>query len=253
VKRFLALVIVGLLLNGLLTACASQAPKTKIQIATDATYPPFESVDDNAHQIVGFDIELIKTIAAKANLEVVFVPLSYAKILDAVSKCTYDGAISAIPISYEGQPQVIFSSPYYALGQVLVVKKGNTEISDRSLLTGKTVGAQKNTASQTEIEKINGAKFKSYFSFKLAFTDLILGSIDAVISDYPEAITYVRKDANNLKMVGDPFAPQDLGIALCNQKTDLLKVFNEQITALKADGTIDKLAQKWIVTGVSQP
>jgi polar amino acid transport system substrate-binding protein len=250
VKRFIAPIIIVLLFNGLLSACTSQTPKTKISIVTDATYPPFESVNEGDHQLIGYDIELMKAIASRANLEVRFVPLSYAKILDAVAQCTYDGAISAIPITNERQPQIVFSNSYYAMGQVLVVKKGNTEITGLDRLAGKIVGTQQNTASQNELEKLTAAKSKLYFSFKLAFTDLILGDIDAVVSDYPEAIAYVRKDANNLKIIGDPFANQDLGIALCNKKTELVKIVNDNITALKADGTLTKLAQKWIITGV---
>lgn len=249
-KRFIALVIIVVLFSGILSACTNQAPKTKISIATDATYPPFESVEENSHQLIGFDIELMKAIATRANLEVQFAPLTYSKILDAVAQCTYDGAISAIPIANDRQPQILFSNPYYTMGQVLVVKKGNTEITGLGQLTGKTVGTQQKTTSEGEVKKIQDAKPKLYFSFKLAYTDLILGAIDAVISDYPEAITYVRKDANNLTIVGDPFGTQDLGIALCNQKTDLIKAINDSIAALKKDGTLEKLVQKWIVTGV---
>ena len=37
------------------------------------------------------------------------------------------------------------------------------------------------------------------------------------------------------------------GIAVCNKKADLVTKLNQGIAAVKADGTLDKLIQKWIV------
>ncbi len=38
----------------------------KIKVASDAAYPPFEMVDEATKELVGFDIDLFKAIAKKA-------------------------------------------------------------------------------------------------------------------------------------------------------------------------------------------
>ena len=49
----------------------------KLLIGTDATFPPFESVDFSKRQIVGFDVDLMNAIAAKAGLQIeIVVPLT---------------------------------------------------------------------------------------------------------------------------------------------------------------------------------
>ncbi len=63
-KKLLLLLTLGLVTASmLLTSCGSNET-TKIRVATDATWPPFEYVNDQK-EIVGFDIDLFKAIAEK--------------------------------------------------------------------------------------------------------------------------------------------------------------------------------------------
>jgi polar amino acid transport system substrate-binding protein len=63
------LIIVSVLVMAgiLLSACGQSASDT-IKVATDATFPPFEIVDEATNELTGFDVELMKAIAAGINL-----------------------------------------------------------------------------------------------------------------------------------------------------------------------------------------
>jgi len=50
-------------------------------------------------------------------------------------------------------------------------------------------------------------------------------------------------------VVGPVFTSESYGIALCNKKADLADKLNKGIAAVKADGTLQKLIDKWIVAG----
>lgn len=250
-KRLPFMVVILFLASTLLGACAPKAP-LKITVATDATFPPFESVNLDSKQVVGLDIDIMKAIADRANFEITWANASYESLLAGMAKCQYDAAISAIPITVELKQQMYFSDTYYAAGQVIVVKKGNTRINGRDTLANMTVGAQQKTSSATEIGNIPGVKFRPYFSFELAFNDLIFGTIDAVVADKPMAMSYVGKPANNLKLVGDEFAVEEFGIAVCNKKDELLKPINDALASLKGNGTLAKLIDKWVVKGGDQ-
>ena len=248
-KRLSVVVVCVLVLSALLAACGGGAAPTKIKIGTDATFPPFETVDEKTKEITGFDVDLIKAVAAKVGLEVEIINVGFDPLLAGIAQCQYDGGIAAITITDERKQQMSFSDPYFDAGQVVVVKKDNANIKGKADLSGKTVGSQIGTTGAIEIEKIAGAKLKTYDSFDLAFQDLINGQIDAVVADNPLSLGYVGKNADKLKIVGDVFTSESYGVAICNKKADLLQKINQGIAAVKQDGTLDKLIQKWIVAG----
>jgi polar amino acid transport system substrate-binding protein len=244
-KRY-PIIFVMVCLASLLMASCAKSPPVKVRFGTDASYPPFETIDISKKQMTGFDLELMKAIAAKANLEVEFVNTGYNKVLEGVAQCQFDGAISAIAISDELSQQMSFSEPYFSIGQVVVVKSGNATITGRDTLAGMTVGAQKGTNSASELAKINGVTVKLYASPDILFQEMINGLIDAAIADKMVALSYANNSANELKIVGDEFAVENYGIAICNQKPDLLKQVNDGLKAVKSNGTFNKLSQKWL-------
>lgn len=257
-KRFSAFAIALFLFSIVLSACSSSGTPTqnptpspaanalKVRIATDPTYPPFESVEQTSKQMIGFDIDLMNAIAVKENLNVEYDTLGYSSLLTAMGQCTYDGAISAITMTDALKEQMSFTDPYFTVGLVVVVKNGNVSISGRDQLSGMTVGVQKGSSSFTDAATIPGAKVKEYQSFDLAFQDLINGLIDSVITDKTTALAYANMQSNNLQIVGSEFAPEDYGIAVCSTNPDLLKKINDGLAAVKADGTLSSLTNKWL-------
>lgn len=135
---------------------------------------------------------------------------------------------------------------------MVTVKSGNTTITGQDQLAGMTVGVQSKTTGETEVAKIQGAKMKSYPTFDLAFKDLTAGLIDAVVADKVTALAYVTLSPNSLKIVGSEFGMESYGIAVCNTKPDLLKKLNDALAALKADGTLASLNDKWLSKPVIQ-
>ncbi len=250
-KRISRTIIAGLLLTLLLTACAGPASGalTPVRIATDPTFPPFEQVDRDSRTLVGFDMDVMRAIGDRARLNVDFVSTSYNILLGSVASCEVDGAISAMAISDDLKATMSFSDPYYSVGQVVVVKKGNLTITGRDTLAGMAVGAQQGDPGAAELQKIPGVQPRLYDSVEMAFQDLIIGLLDAVIADYPQALSYASTPANNLQLVGSEFASKNYGIAVCSRNPAVLQKINAGLAAIKADGTIARLEKKWIVQG----
>ena len=242
-KIFLLLIAVLVLAGMLLTSCSGSA-STKVRVATDATWPPFEYVNDQK-EIVGFDIDLFTAIAEKEGLELEFVNVAFDPLLAGMAQGTYDAAISSITITDERKKGMLFSDPYYAAGQMVVVRKDNTTITGRDTLTGK-VGAQIGTTGAMEVEKVSGATLKTYDDIGLAFQDLMNGQINAVVGDNWLALGYVARNPNALKAVGGTFTSENYGIAVAKGKTDLLAKINSGLAKVKKEGLIETLSQKWI-------
>lgn len=220
-----------------------------VRVATDATWPPFESIDEDTKEMVGLDIELMKAIGERANFQVEFINVSFDTLLTGMAQCQYDAAISAITITPDRAVDFAFSVPYFAAGQVVVVHTGNPEIAGYNNLSNKVVGVQNDTTGDVEAQKIEGAIIKRYDDIELAFQDLMNGQIEAVIADNPLALGIVGKHPDLLTTVGETFTDENYGIAVCRTNTELVERINVALAELISEGYIDGLTQSWIVAG----
>jgi polar amino acid transport system substrate-binding protein len=263
-KRHFINLVAMLCLSIFIAACASsnlptQTPDpnstlTRIRMGVITDLPPFATYDPVKKEASGFDVELLKTIATKADIYVEFVSIytGYNPLLSQVSQCQLAGGISAIPVMDNSTNQMAFSEPYFSSGQVLVVKKGNIKISGLDTLAGMTVGTQVNTLSALELEKMQGIQPRLFDSFYLAFQELINGNIDAVIADHPRAWNYAKVKPNNLKIIGKEFAEVSYAIAFCKDQSETLAKVNTALASMKKDGSLDKLIKKWQLTTYGQ-
>jgi len=221
-------------------------PKLKITVATDATWPPFEYVDETSKEIVGFDIDLMKAIAQEVGLEVEFVNVAWDPLLAGMAAGQYDAAISSMTITEERKKQFDFSDPYYNAGQLIVVRAEQTGIEKPADLAGHVCGAQIGTTGAMEIEKITGATLKTYDNIDLAYMDLVNGQIDAVVADNPLAIGYVNLHKPKLKAVGKPFTEEYYGIAVRKGAPEILERINKGLKIVLGRGIIKQLEDKWL-------
>ena len=246
-KRLLWLLLVGVVVVGLLlSGCAGGGGTGKIRVATDATWPPFEYIQTNTTEIVGFDIDLFDAIAERADLDVEYVNVAWDPLLAGMAQGTYDAAISSITIKPDRLEKMNFSHPYYVAGQIITVLTSNTDITGPETLSGMLVGVQGGTTGDDTATSINRTDVRRYDEIGLAFVALMTNQIDAVICDTPVAYGYVET-YDTLKTVGEVLTTEEYGIAVPKGKEDLLAKINTALDALLAEGIIDQLTQKWLV------
>jgi ABC-type amino acid transport substrate-binding protein len=246
-KRIVILCITGMMvLSLLLSGCTQKI--TTIRVATDATWPPFENVNEQTKQIEGLDIDLFNAIAAKEGLQPNYIKVDFDPLLAGLALCQYDVAISSITITDERKKDMNFSEPYFAAGQILTVRKDESGITGIESLAGKVIGAQIATTGADEAKKIQGASVKTYDDVDQAIVDLLNGQLDAVIADNPLALGYVARNSELLKTAGPVFTNESYGIAVCKKNTNLLARINKGLELVKSEGLIDQLTQKWITS-----
>lgn len=223
----------------------------KIVIGTDATYPPFESVDTATNKITGFDPDLMAEIAKKINITVEFQNATFDTIFTALQSKQYDAVMSAATITEERKKIVAFSDPYIDVGQLVVVAASNTAIKGYAELpSAKAVGVQTGTTGETatiDKAKVPDAQVKRYQTIDLAFADLANGAIDAVVADGPTVGNYLAQPQydGKLKIVGDAFTTESYGIAVNQSDTELLNGINAALKEIKAAGVVDQLKAKY--------
>lgn len=219
---------------------------TTVRVATDATFPPFEIVDETTKELTGFDVELMKAIAEKAGLQLEWSNLPFDSVLAGLAQCQFDLAIAAITITDDRKQQMLFSDPYINAGQIVVIRKGDESIKSKDDLAGKTVAAQLGTTGEIEARKIPNVNYKPYDTYDLAFLDLANGQVDAVIADYPTALGFIGQNPEKLTTVGEVFTDESYGIAVCKNREDLIAPLNAALAELKSQGMIAELEMKWL-------
>jgi polar amino acid transport system substrate-binding protein len=95
--------------------------------------------------------------------------------------------------------------------------------------------------------KLNPKEVHSYENSTTAFDDLRLGDgvrLDAVVSSLP-SILDAEKAGYPIKQVGDPVFYEPLAIAIERGVPELSAKIADAVKAMKADGTLSKLSEKW--------
>ncbi len=243
-KLVMVMVLVSMLVTSLATGCQKSQ---KIVVATDATWPPMEFVDENK-QIVGFDIDLMNAIAKEAGFQVEYRNVAWDGIFAGLAAGEYDAIISSVTITDERRQQYDFSDPYINAGQIVVVR-ADSDITGPETLSGHTVGAQISTTGAFEVQKMAGVTLKEYDEVGLAFEDLVAGRIDAVVCDTPVAADFALQREEyraKLKIVGDSFTEEYYGILVQKGNSELLTKINKGLAAVKAKGIDKDLQEKWL-------
>jgi polar amino acid transport system substrate-binding protein len=246
-------VLTGLVLVGLVFAvvsCAKKAP-SKIVIATDATWPPMEMVDESKN-IVGFDIDLMNAAAKAGGFAVEFKNTAWDGIFAGLEAGKYDAVMSSVTITDERKGTMDFSLPYINAGQIIVVKSEMSGVEKLTDLAGKIVAAQIGTTGAFEIDKVKeGSKItaKTYDEIGLAFEDLANGRVAAVVCDTPVAAQYaLQNDAykGKLKIVGQPFTEEYYGVAVKKGNAKILDVINAGLKKVLDAGENKTIEAKWL-------
>src|SRR5262245_47835947 len=228
----------------------AQAPSTlervraagRVRVGIDATYPPFGMAEGG--EFSGFDVDIARAIARELRVEAELVNASFDGVFPALQNGTFDVVISAVTITPERRATLLFSDPYIAAGQQIVVRR-DSAITGPDNLAGRAVGVQINTTAQFAMEKRPGVTIAKYNTIDLALLDLQNGRLDAVASDGPVLRYMVRSNFPGLKTAGAEYTDEQFGIALAQASDDLRRAVNAALWRLQEHGEYTKIYGKW--------
>ncbi len=221
-----------------------------VRVATDATYPPFEMLDKDKN-IVGYDIDLINEVCTLAKCKAEIKSTAWDGIFPALQKGDFDAVVSGVTITAERDKTMDFSDAYIEVGQVVLVRADEERIKSVNDLADKSVSVQKGTTNDetaTNFQKEGKLKVvKRFPTFDLAVQSLLNRDVDAVLIDNTSASGYMGVNQGKLKIAGEKFTSEGLGIVIREGDKELQGAFNAALKALKENGTLDRLYQKWFV------
>lgn len=265
-KKLFRLLLVAMLICSLVAVagCAQkeepapqqqgQAPaetKKVLRVGTQATYAPFEFVDKDSGEFVGFDMDLIRAIGKVQGYEVEIQSMGFDALIPALQTDKVDVTISAQSITEERLKAIDFSEPYFNGGLIVAVRADNNDIKGYDDLAGKRLAAEVGTigadASEKLKEKDPKTEVRIFDNIGEAFMELEKGGADGVINDWAVTDYYMTTTGKGkIKTVGEVFQADDqYGIGVKKGNTEILNLINDGLAKLKDSGEFDEIYKKW--------
>src|SRR5690625_4166138 len=214
-------------------------------VATDNGYVPFEYIDDETGELIGFDIDLITALAEEAGIEIEFETLEFDGIVAGISSGRFDIAIAGMTITEERQESIDFTQPYYEAGLILAVTEDNDEIQSIDDGEGKVVATRTGSTSEAYLQENTDAQIEAFPQIIEGYQNVLAGRADAVLYDLPNVLFYSEAEADGrLKTVGEKLTGEDYGIAF-PKGSELRDVIDDALTTLKENGTYDDIYEEW--------
>lgn len=225
---------------------------------TDPTYPPNEYKDPSG-KIVGFDVELFDAVAAKLGLKTQYVASTFDNIIPSVIGGTYQVGVSSFTDNPEREQRVDMVS-YFNAGTQWVATAGEKVTPDDAC--GLTVSVQTGTVQVDDLQArsdectkagkqpITIQKFDAQAD---ATTAVILGKVNAMMTDYPVAVDAVKQSKGKVELVGDQYKSAPYGYAIGKGQGTLAQAVRGALQAVIDDGTYTSILSRWGVSAGAVP
>lgn len=231
----------------LCTCCFWRKTQTKSYVIYRSNTIEGVNIQGKETSLQGFLDDLFYEIAKRKGFKIELRTMPNTKLRALLDRKEADAVIGTIDLTPQNQKVYLYSDSIYAFGPVMVIR---VEDSYKSLgeLKDKFVAFDRNYAGYLEGRNDVAFIFKPYDQMTLAMEDLINGKIDAVVCDSFVAYQYVNSFyANKIKVSTPLLKEKNLRlIAYRNSKhDDLIKLFNEGLNEVKAQGTYKKMLNYW--------
>ena len=219
----------------------AQAQDT-VRLGSEGAYPPYNYVDE-AGKLGGFDIDVGNEICKRAGLTCEWVVNEWDTIIPNLVAGNYDAILAGMSITDERKQTIAFTQDYFPPDPSSFIAATGTTV-DFDNISGARIGAQTATIQAAYLDanlKANNT-ILTYETADQALADLNAGNLDLILADKSYLEETVAGSSGALELVGTDIAiGGGVGAGLRQADTDLIKKFDDALTAMKTDGTLDAM------------
>ena len=223
----------------------------KLVVALEGAWQPW-SYHDSSDTLVGYDVEVSRAIAEKQGVEPEYVESDWDSLFAGLDAGRYDMVCNGVEVTEERAKTYAFTTPYGYIHTALAVRKDNTDIASFEDLKGKTT-ANSLASTYMELAESYGATVQGIDTLEETIQLLTAGRIDATLNADVSFYDYlnVHPDAD-FKLVAQTAEASHVAIpVLKSEDTAYLDALNTAIDALRADGTLKTLSEKYFGQDIS--
>lgn len=253
-KKFLAVLLAALMICVSFVACSSEKKsddtntdkdtKETLTMVTNAEFPPYEYKEGD--NVVGIDAEVAQAIADKLGMKLEIVDTKFDAIIPGVQSGKYDMGMAGMTVTPDREKSVAFSDSYATGIQPIIVKQGSDIKSVDDLSEKSKIGVQLGTTGDIYAKDDFGDEAVQEFDKGAdAVQALLAGKIDCVIIDNEPAKSFVAAN-EGLEILSTSYAEEEYAICFKKDNTELQTKVNNALKELIADGTLQKIVNKYI-------
>ncbi len=226
-------------------ANAKDFTKDTLIVGTNATYPPFEFLDDKS-EVTGFDFDLMAELSKRIGFKYEVLNMSFDGLIPALKSGKIDIAAAAMSATPARKKAVDFSNAYYFTENLFLKHKDSTDITKIDDLNGKKIGVQLGTVQEMAAKELNGVDVSASEDIFVAIMSLKNKKVDAVLVDSSIGYSYLKKNQDLVEFAKVPDGSEGFSLAFDKNKyPDLIEKINVEIENMKKDGTFDKILEKY--------
>jgi len=263
-----AFVIFGLITLLILSSIPAMAGKLQRQLIAESTidqvmrrgvlrvgmdtFLPW-AMKDKKGELVGFEIDVARRLAADMGVKVEFVPTKWAGIIPALLTGKFDVVIGGMGIQTKRALKVNFSIPYDYSGMAIVAHKekaaGFASLEDFNK-SGVEIACKLGTTAVAAVKKyIPKAKLRLFDDEAQAYQELRNGNVHAVVGSSPRpAYEAIKYPETMFLPLDSNFTKEPIGFAVRKGDFDTLSFFNNWITIVSHEGWLAERHQYWFGT-----
>nr|WP_251126914.1 transporter substrate-binding domain-containing protein [Exiguobacterium sp. s160] len=220
-----------------------------LTVGTAGTLYPASFREEESDTLTGFDVELMKEIAKRLELEVEFKEMAFDNMLTSVQNGQIDVAANDISVTEDRKEKFAFSKPYkYTYGTAIVRKSDLSGIESLEDLKGKKAAGEATTVFM-EVARQYGAEEVIYDNATndQYLRDVSTGRTDVILNDYylqtlalaffPEFDITIHPDI--------AYNPQEVAFLMDNENDELQENIDRVLEEMLEDGTVKELSEQF--------
>jgi len=208
-----------------------------VRMGTEGAYPPYNFINDKG-EVDGFERELGDTLCAKAELKCTWVTNEWDSIIPNLLSGNYDTIMAGMSITDERMQTIDFTQNYIPpAASAYAALKADADLKG-------VVAAQVGTIQADYIAK-SGATLLEFATLDDTVAAVKNGEADAVFADKDALKPFVDEGKDMVWSGEDVPLGGGVGMGLRKSDTELKAKFDAEISAMKADGSLNAMIKKW--------
>jgi polar amino acid transport system substrate-binding protein len=222
----------------------------ELRVGITGSQPPL-NMKNKQGELIGFEVDVIESLAASMGLEATFVELQFPDLLSSLEAGDVDLVISGVTITPERNTRVAFVGPYFITGKSVLAQSDKLEAVDETTELNDPARSYAALAGSTSEDFVRDALPKARLvttsNYDAAVQMVIDGKVDALVADAQICkVSAWRFADKGLATISTPFTIEPLGIALPADAPLLVNLVENFLDTLEYTGLLSQYKAKWL-------
>jgi polar amino acid transport system substrate-binding protein len=227
-------------------ALADIQARGTIRIAVPQDFPPFGSVGTDMAP-VGYDIDMAEAIAERLGVSVELVPVTSANRIPYLQTNRVDLVISSLGKNAEREAVIDFTDAYAPFYNG-VFGESDLTLAGPEDLAGLTVGVTRGAVEDLTLTELvsDNVEISRYEDNNGTISAFLSGQVDLIATGNVVAAAILERDPQRRPELKFLVQNSPCYIGLNKNEPALLEAVNTVIADMKADGSLNAIAQRWL-------